>query len=228
MNKNLNEEILRIKEVMGIISEGNISLPLTVRGSFKGDNGDRTHAFQSTGGVTVGGMLTAVNKKLLEVYNAGYNPDITNIEVTINKTTRTTSWKVTIDKSKDGKAYIGLVTAGSCCTKDFESRADRQVSKMKTWNAPPENHKLVTVLRTTNDGKSQNNITIIGGSYKLKQYFYKYWKSSKKPHKTDKQTTQNANKPAQTIKPYNIKPYVNSALVASTTKVNNIYTKNKL
>ena len=68
---NLNEQISRIKQVMGIITEGEITLPLTVSGSFKGDNGDKTHAFQSTNGVVVGGMQTKVNTKLKEVYDAG-------------------------------------------------------------------------------------------------------------------------------------------------------------
>ena len=214
--------MIRLKQL--IESTQPITLPLIVRGSFSGDNGDRTHAFQSTGGVVVGGMSTAVNKKLKEVYNAGYNPDITNIEVTINTKTRTTSWAVTIDKSKDGKAWIGLVTAGSCCTPDFESRADRQESKMKTWNAPPENHKLVKVLNT-NDEKSQNNITIIGRPYKLKQYFYKYWKSSKKPHssKTTNNKSLKIKNYQNTATPLKIKNYQNTATPADATRVDKRY-----
>jgi len=170
------------KGFQSVVSIQPMIFPIVVNGSFRGDNGDKSHAFQSTGGVVVGGMLTKVNAELKKVYDAGYNPDVTNVTATINKTTKTTSWEVTINKSTDGKAWIGLVTAGSCCSKNFETRADGQVAAMKTWNAPAENHKLVTILKTTDDGKSAGNITIEGGSYRLKQYFYKYWKSSKKPH----------------------------------------------
>lgn len=179
---NLNEEINRIKEVMGVLKESKILLPMIVSGSFKGEGGDRSHAFQSTNGVVVGGMQTKVNAELKKVYNAGYNPDITNLKVTVDLSDNTTYWEVTIDKSKDGEAYVGIVTVGSCCSKTFEKRADDQVEKMKTWNSSPENHKLITVLKTTNEGTSNGNLTIENGKYKLKQHFYKYTKDNKKPH----------------------------------------------
>ena len=79
---NLQENIERIKSMMGIIKEETSIFPFTVSGSFKGDNGDRSHAFQSTGGVVVGGMQTEVNKTLKQAYAAGYNPSITKITVT--------------------------------------------------------------------------------------------------------------------------------------------------
>ena len=180
---NLQENIQRIKSMMGIIKEETSIFPFTVSGSFKGDNGDRSHAFQSTGGVVVGGMQTEVNKTLKEAYAAGYNPSITKVTVTIDLTTKTTSWEVTIDESTDGKAYLGLITVGSCCNSSFKTRADNQVSTMKTWNSTPENHKEITVLQTTDDGKSNGDITIIGGTYKLKQYFYQYSYNNKPAHK---------------------------------------------
>jgi len=211
---NLNEEINRIKQVMGIITEGNITLPLKVSGSFKGDNGDKSHAFQSTGGVVVGGMQTKVNAKLKEVYDAGYNPDIKKITVTIDKTTKTTSWEVTIDESADGKAYLGLVTVGSCCSGDFKTRADNQVENMKTWNSTPENHKLIVELTTTKEGDSNGGLKIIGGKYKLKQVFYKYSKNSKKPHKKKA-----IEPPTVTVKPLDLKIDKKYAAPADATRV---------
>ena len=178
----LRDDINRIKEVMGILNESSIKLPLTVTGSFKGDNGDRTHAFQSTNNVVVGNMENIVDKKLKEVYNAGYNPDITDLKVTIDLDNKTTNWSVTIDQSTDGNAYMGIVTVGSCCNGSYEERADGQVERMKTWNADPSDHYLIDVLQTTADGSSKGNITIKGGKYKLKQHFYKYTKDNKKPH----------------------------------------------
>lgn len=204
---NLNEEIGRIKEVMGIISEQTVSLPVVVKGSFKGDGGDRQHAFQSTGGVVVGGMQTKVNAKLKEIYNSGINPDITKVQVTIDLTTKTTNWEVTIDESKDGKAYIGLVTVGSCCNSTYSKRAVDQVDKMKTWNSNPENHSLIVDLQTTEDGKSNGDITIQGGTYKLRQLFYKYSNDNKPPHKKKVVTKQ---KPVENKK-YEVDPRLKTA-----------------
>ena len=186
----LQENINRIKEMMGI-NESKVSLPIKVEGSYQGSTGDKLHAFQSTGGVVVGGMQTKVNAKLKELYNLGINPDITNIQVNIkaSKTDKTgsitagvTSWSVTIDESKDGKAYLGLVTVGSCCNSSCSDRALGQVETMKTWNSKPKNHYLVADIQTTKDGKSNGNITIDGGNYKLRQIFYKYTYDNKKPH----------------------------------------------
>jgi len=180
----LQEQISRIKSMM-MINEETISLPIIVNGTFNGDNGDKSHAFQSTGGVVVGGMQTVVNKKLKEAYAAGYNPYITKITATIDLTNKTTSWEVTIEESKDGNAYLGLVTVGSCCNSTFKTRADNQVSTMKSWNSKPENHKLITELLTTDSGESNGDITIIGGTYRLKQIFYQYSYDNKPPHKVE-------------------------------------------
>lgn len=158
-------------------------LPQKVSGTFKGDNGDRTHAFQSTNGAVVGGMQTKINKVLKEIYNKGINPDITNIKVVIDLKKKETSWEATLDKSKDGKAYVGLVTVGSCQSNDPFKRAQDQVEKALTWNGSPANHTLITDMKTTPDGQSNGNITIKGGKYILRQFFYKYTKSNKPPRK---------------------------------------------
>jgi hypothetical protein len=157
-------------------------LPQIVSGTFKGDNGDKSHAFQSTNGVVIGGMQTKVNQVLKEIYNKGINPDITDIKVTIDLKTKQTSWEATLDRSKDGKAYVGLVTVGSCCSNDPFKRAKAQVDKALTWNGSPSNHALIIDMKTTEDGKSNGNITIKNGKYILRQFFYKYTKNNKPPH----------------------------------------------
>jgi hypothetical protein len=164
--------MIRLKQLLA--ENNNINFPVIVNGSFSGDNGDRTHAFQSTGGVVVGGMQTQVNQKLKEIYDAGYNPDVTNITVTINMETKKTYWRAIINESKDGNAYLGIVTVGSCCSNNCAKRADDQVPRMKTWNSTPDDHKLITILDSTPIGTSAGGLTIVGGKYKLKQYFYKY------------------------------------------------------
>lgn len=216
--ENLQENINRIKEVMGILMEEKITFPIIVSDSFKGDGKDRQHAFQSTGGNVVGGMQTKVNSKLREIYNAGYNPDITKIKVTIDLTTKTTNWEVTIDESKDGRAYLGLITVGSCCNSTYSSRAIGQVDVMKTWNSKPKNHYLIADIQTTSDGKSNDNITIEGGTYKLRQLFYKYTLDNKPPHKMVKKE-----KPKQEVK-YELDPRLKPE-PASTTYMKTNYKK---
>jgi hypothetical protein len=158
-------------------------LPQKVSGTFPGDNGDKSHAFQSTNKVVIGGMQTKVNKVLKEIYNKGINPDITDIKVIIDVTKKETYWEATLDKSKDGKAYVGLVTVGSCGGGNPFKRAQDQVPAALTWNGSPANHALIIDMKTTPDGKSNGNITIKGGKYVLRQFFYKYTKNSKPPHK---------------------------------------------
>jgi hypothetical protein len=164
--------MIRLKQLL--VENNKIQFPVIINHSFSGDNGDRSHAFQSTGGVVVGEMQTQVNQKLKEIYDAGYNPDVTNITVTINMKTKKTLWEATINESTDGNAYLGIVTVGSCCSDDCAKRADDQVPRMKTWNSTPDAHKLITILQSTAAGTSAGGLTIVGGKYKLKQYFYKY------------------------------------------------------
>ncbi len=116
MFMNLNEEIDRIKKVMNIIKEDNITLPVIVSGSYKAPKGncDMLHAFNDTGGKTIGGMNDKVNAELIKIYNQGINPDITDVSVDITKdsTTYTVNWSVTITESTDGRAYVGLYSRG--------------------------------------------------------------------------------------------------------------------
>jgi hypothetical protein len=170
---NLQENIQRIKEVMMILEE-NITLPLTLSGAFNGENGDQLHAFQSTNGVEIGGMQTKVNEKLKEIINAGLKPEITDVKATIDTTKNQTSWEVTIGNSKDGIAYSGLITRGSCCNSTYQFRATKQIPEMKTKNPTYKNYKLIKILSSTSDGQSNGNLTIIGGPYWLHQYFYQY------------------------------------------------------
>jgi hypothetical protein len=113
---NLQENIQRIKSMMGVINESKISLPKTVNGSYTAGltNCDRLHAFNDTGSGSVGKMNDIVNPVLISIYNEGINPDITDVSVTIDKNPLeyVVNWSVTIDESKDGKAYTGIYSRG--------------------------------------------------------------------------------------------------------------------
>jgi hypothetical protein len=112
----IEEQISRIQSMMGVINEGKTSLPKTITGSYTSPltNCDRLHAFNDTGSGPVGEMNDDVNPVLIRVYNEGVNPDITDVSVTIDKNSSeyVVNWSVTIDESKNGKAYTGIYSRG--------------------------------------------------------------------------------------------------------------------
>ena len=57
-------------------------------------------------------MNTKVNKELMDLYKKGFNPDITAVDVEMNSDTMEVKWSVTINKSEDGNAWIGLYSRG--------------------------------------------------------------------------------------------------------------------
>lgn len=87
--------------------------PVYVSGEFQGKNCDEFHAFENTGGRTIGGMNTKVRAELLKLYNEGFNPEVTDVEVEMDSKNYTTKWKVKIEASKDGKAWVGITSRGS-------------------------------------------------------------------------------------------------------------------
>jgi hypothetical protein len=87
--------------------------PVYVSGEFKGKTCDEFHAFENTGGRTIGGMNTKVRAELMKLYNQGYNPEVTEVEVEMDASNYKTKWKVKIEQSKDGKAWLGITSRGS-------------------------------------------------------------------------------------------------------------------
>jgi hypothetical protein len=82
-----------------------------------GTNCDKLHAFQGTklpgetSSRTVGDMNKKVGKVLADIYEAGINPTVVSVEVTV--TGPVVKWTVTVDKSTDGKAWVGFSSRGS-------------------------------------------------------------------------------------------------------------------
>jgi hypothetical protein len=114
---NLQEQVSRIKTMMGVLTEDEVTFPITVSDSYntakygKGDC-DTFHSFNDNGRKEIGGMNTKVNKVLMDVYNKGFNPDITAVDVEMNSDTMEVKWSVTINKSEDGNAWTGLYSRG--------------------------------------------------------------------------------------------------------------------
>lgn len=113
----LHEEVSRIKSIMGVLTEDEVTFPITVSDNYstakygKGDC-DTFHSFNDNGRKEIGGMNRKVNEVLMDVYNKGFNPDITAVDVEMNSDTMEVKWSVTINKSEDGNAWIGLYSRG--------------------------------------------------------------------------------------------------------------------
>ena len=195
----LNENIKRIKEVMGLITEQVqtlptqqqptqqqnsgvpvMKLPITQTGSYSAplNNCDMLHAFNDTKGRTVGGMNDKINSILMSYYNAGFNPDITNVEVTIEPgSSYKVNWSVTIDESKDGVAYVGLYSRG------HGGRAEWVFSDVSTTAGHASIGECKKSISVNKRGTVQDMILVKDFEYnkdgKLKgcqvnQLFYKY------------------------------------------------------
>jgi hypothetical protein len=110
-----------------------------VEGSYspKAGDYDGMHSFQSRKKDGFGGkMNTKVNEALLKLYKENQkNPTITNIEIKMDDSSWKVTWKVTIEESRDGKAWIGLTSRGGAGKKDgltgSVERAKRQIDRKK-------------------------------------------------------------------------------------------------
>lgn len=172
--KNENENN---NESENIENNNKMELPIKVNGSYKGRNCDELHAFESTGGRKVGGMNTKVNAELMKLYKAGINPMITDVKVTFDTKNMISNWEVTINKSTDGKAWVGLTSRGSSGDKSAYTRAylvkgqrpkDIEESIKKKGEKNPE-LKMIKDW-TWNFDKDKNII----GKCPTRQLFYSY------------------------------------------------------
>ena len=159
---------------------------IIVEGTFKGANCDELHAFESTGGKIIGGMNTKVNAELQRLYESGINPDIVDVSVVMNATKMEVNWKVTIEPSKDGKAYLGFTSRGSSGATAYDRAngksvgqdADTILRKIKDKFKEP-NAELVLVkdfLYNLNNKKQSL------GKCPTRQLFYKYTKPNEFPN----------------------------------------------
>lgn len=169
------EEIERIKSIMGIISEEKIKLPIIVSGSYsaKGQEhpADALHSFEKRKSDGFGGgMSTKINEKLKEVYNAGINPDIEDIQIEIDSKNLFVKWSAKIVKNKQSdKAYIGIQTFGSAGLD-----ADRRAKDQK--------QQMMSRIDNLVDYDLAKDFVNRGGIY-IRQYFYKYTTTEYPPHK---------------------------------------------
>ena len=175
-----------------ILKEQSHSFPITVKGSFNSEgNCDYLHAFQSSGGNVVGNMNVIVGDKLKEIYKLGYAPEVTQVNISVNG--ETVNWSVTINESKDGKAWMGFTSRGAGCNNDIETRATSSSSR---------NDVGTLKTRIVNAGYNVdedfvieviNEYTYDGGADSFKQVFYRYTRPTDYPsHSKDKEITDNS------------------------------------
>ena len=140
--------------------------PITIKGSFVVPEGtpyraDALHSFESRKLDGFGGrMTTKIKEKMLELYRAGINPDVTDIKIVVDSSKYKVDWEATIQPSKDGKAYVGISTRGSAGG-GADARAKQQIEAMKQSNKKAKDYTLV--LDFVNPK----------GVY-IRQYFYKW------------------------------------------------------
>jgi len=178
-----------IRKMYGLIKEQSLTLPVTVTDSYTATNCDELHAFQGTGGKVIGNMNVTVGNKLQEIYNSGVNPKVTNVKVEVNGMTVT--WTVTIDKSNDGKAWVGFTSRGAGCNQDVKNRAvsasvgnDIQTAKSKIESTYGEQDIEIEIV---------NDYFYNGGNNSFRQVFYRYTKPKNNPPVGGQQQNQNNN-----------------------------------
>lgn len=158
-----------------------------VEGSFKGSNCDELHAFQSTGGRIIGGMNDKVMAELKRLYDEGVNAEVTEVMVNMDADKMEVNWKVKIEPSKDGKAWVGFTSRGSAGSTAYDRADGKHVGQdfdsvlektRKLRSEPNAEMKLILdyLYNLNRDKKSL-------GKCPTRQLFYKYTMPDKFPHK---------------------------------------------
>jgi hypothetical protein len=171
-----------------VLKKGKKMKPLKISGTYKASGCDELHAFESTHGKTIGGMNTKVNAKLKELYKQGINPEVVDVKASFDTNKMTASWEVTIDESKDGKAWVGLTSRGSSGNQSAYDRAvnasgqkPQDIQKKVAENNGDSNAELKLIKDWLFNFDSNKKIL---GKCPTRQLFYAYTLPSKyPPHK---------------------------------------------
>lgn len=177
----LHEEVSRIKSMMGVLTEDEVTFPIIVSDSYntakygKGDC-DTFHSFNDNGRKEIGGMNRKVNEVLMDVYKKGFNPDITAVDVEMNSDTMEVKWSVTINKSKDGNAWIGLYSRGGGAISSPGQYPDNLSTTNKHTSVEQSKTSPYIKKRGTVDKMVPVNIFTHSPKKgcRVKQIFYKY------------------------------------------------------
>lgn len=178
--KDLKPNPITFSSKKTVLKEQSISLPMVISDVWKAPkrDADLLHSFERRKSDKQGAfMATKIGNKLKELYNAGINPDVTDLKLKVDSKTYTVSWEATLDESRtvdqngNPVAFIGIATRGSAGG-SADRRAEGQIGPLKQ--------------SLTKDGAT--NITLLldfknpSGVY-IRQYFFKYAKPSEFPPK---------------------------------------------
>ena len=114
-------------------------------------------------------MTSKIDENLKQLYNAGINPDVTNITIKVDSKNLFVQWSATLDESRDGKAYMGVTTRGSAGG-GADKRAQGQVQQLMTNIEKKGGRNVKMVLDFVNKS----------GIY-IRQFFYAYTLPEKYP-----------------------------------------------
>ena len=167
---NLQENIQRIKEMMGLITEQGTTptaINLSVSDKYTASNCDELHAFQGTGGKTIGDMNGIVANKIKEWNKQNINVKPESVSVVVNG--MTVSW--TVDFVESDVNYNGFTSRGAGCNSSVDTRAGNDSinnGPKSVIDALKKQGKTVDKIEVVNDYKYD------GGSNTFKQVFYRY------------------------------------------------------
>ena len=170
INMNLQENIQRIKEMMGLITEQGTTptaINLSISGNYTASNCDELHAFQGTGGKTIGDMNGIVANKIKEWNKQNINVKPESVTVKVNG--MNVSW--TVDFVESDVNYNGFTSRGAGCNNDIEKRAGNDsINNGKQSVVDNLLKKGTNVIKI----EEFDSFTYNGGGNSFKQVFYRY------------------------------------------------------
>jgi hypothetical protein len=195
--KTLNEEVNRIKSIMGLIfeekevdkeedEESNVESSETevIKGSYsaegKSNTYDALHSFNRRKSDGFGGGINSKVAEGIKQYKQSKGlkaVDIKKVKITIYPDTVTVEWEVTIGPSTDGYTYESFDSRGSAG--GGTSAVDKQLEKMHSLHSYDKKveilhfNKNVPVCYNSNGTKKPGGCS---GSINIQQKFYKYGK----------------------------------------------------
>jgi hypothetical protein len=169
-----------VKRIVNLLKEQQIKLPYPIQGSFSSTDEDSAHKLTK--------MEKEIDDILPKIYEMGINPKMYDVSLEIKKTNDnsfTTTYSLKIDKSDDGKAWMGFATRGSIGS-DYEKRADGQISGKENQDGKSLEDKLkgigaIEIIPISNSPIVDKNVP-------FKQYFFQFTKG-KYPAITSKKTS---------------------------------------
>jgi hypothetical protein len=173
-------EKFKIKKMYGLLNE-QVQLPQIIKGTFTSNDADSAHNLLK--------MEKQIDDILPKIYAMGVNPKMYDVSMsikTIGNNNFTTSYSVRIDKSDDGKAWMGFSSRGSIGS-GYEQRADGQMSGTENKDGLSLEEKLKTIGAI--EVEEISNSPIVDKIIKLKQYFVQFTKQKYPPIEQSNNTT---------------------------------------